>query len=91
VNDLSKATPISAGSGRIGGPLCLYDRNGDALAQISGLLPNREQIALDFIKAVNLHDELIEALHQAGGCISIYAPQSGGLDIVRAALAKARA
>lgn len=62
--DLSQAVPISAGSSSLGGPLCLYDKDGNALALISDRLACKERIALDFVKAVNLHDELVEVLRE---------------------------
>jgi hypothetical protein len=44
---------ISAGSAKIGGPLCLYDENGDAVALISEKRADKEKIALAIVKAVN--------------------------------------
>ena len=44
---------IHAGSARIGGPICLYDDNGDAIALLSDKRPDKEKIALAIVKAVN--------------------------------------
>ena len=44
---------ISAGSARIGGPLCLYDENGDAIAMMSDRRPDMNKIALAIVRAVN--------------------------------------
>ena len=44
---------ISAGCARIGGPLCLYDANGDAIALLSEKRNDKERIALAIVNAVN--------------------------------------
>lgn len=44
---------ISAGCARIGGPLCLYDEHGDAIAMLSDRRPDKERIALAIVEAVN--------------------------------------
>ena len=44
---------ISAGSASSGGPLCIYDENGDAIALISEKRFDKEIIALAIVKAVN--------------------------------------
>jgi hypothetical protein len=48
-------TKISAGSSSAGGALCIYDEDGNAIAKFSGLLLNKEKIALEIVKAVNAH------------------------------------
>ena len=57
---------LSAGSANIGGPLCLYDENGDAVAMLSDKRPDKELIALAIVKIIN----------EAGGCPMIPLAQS---------------
>lgn len=45
---------ISAGSARLGGPLCIYDEDGNAIAKFSEYLLNKEEIALAIVNAVNV-------------------------------------
>ncbi len=44
---------ISAGCSGAGGPLCLYDEDGNAIAKFSAALLNKENIAMEIVKAVN--------------------------------------
>jgi hypothetical protein len=44
---------ISAGSSKIGGPLCIYDENGDPLLMMNSRRKDKERIALEIVKIVN--------------------------------------